>query len=384
MQPKPSKSEHKTLLEAFHELPDPRVVERCDHLLHEVLLIAVCGLLVGGESFYDMEDFAAEREGWLRGFLVLPGGVPRHDTFNRVFQALCPRAFAECFARWTQGVRERLGSGRAEEAAGEVVAIDGKALRRARARSEETRTIVSAWATEHGLALGQSAVAGKSNEITAVPELLRALELAGCIVTLDALHCQKNTAREIHEADADYVLALKGNQGTTHAEVRAYLDDAIARSAPELAQVQTLEKGHGRIETRRYWQSTHIGWFADRAEWENLHSVGVVETVREATGHPPSTERRYYLSSLPADITRFARAVRGHWSVENNLHWSLDVSFGEDNSRARTRHAATNLATLRRIALNLLRADHSSSKSLNRKRLRAALLPTYLASLIKF
>ena len=261
--------------------------------------------------------------------------------------------------------------------------MDGReALRRARGRSEETRTIVSAWATEHGLALGQSAVAGKSNEITAVPELLRALELAGCIVTLDALHCQKNTAREIHEADADYVLALKGNQGTAHAEVRAYLDDAIARSAPELVQVQTLEKGHGRIETRRYWQSANIGWFADRAEWENLRSVGVVEAVREVAGSPPSTERRYYLSSLPPDIARFTRAVRGHWSVENNLHWSLDVSFGEDRSRARTRHAATNLATLRRIALNLLRAERSSSKSLNRKRLRAALDPNYLASLI--
>ena len=381
MQPKPSTTAHKTLLEAFTQLPDPRVIERCDHLLHEVLVIAVCGLLVGGESFYDMEDFATEREQWLRRFLVLPGGVPRHDTFNRVFQALCPRAFAECFARWTQGVREQLRGGMAA-AGGEVVALDGKALRRARGRSEETRTIVSAWATEHGLALGQSAVAGKSNEITAVPELLRALELAGCIVTLDALHCQKNTAREIHEADADYVLALKGNQGTAHAEVRAYLDDAIARSAPELVQVQTLEKGHGRIETRRYWQSANIGWFADRAEWENLRSVGVVEAVREVAGSPPSTERRYYLSSLPPDIARFTRAVRGHWSVENNLHWSLDVSFGEDRSRARTRHAATNLATLRRIALNLLRAERSSSKSLNRKRLRAALDPNYLASLI--
>jgi len=383
MQPTPIKSASKSLVETFRELPDPRVTERCDHLLHEVLVIAVCGLLAGGESFYDMEDFALEREPWLRGFLLLPGGIPRHDTFNRVFQALCPRAFAECFARWTQGVRARLcGAAPAEN--GEVVALDGKALRRARARTEETRTIVSAWATEQGLALGQSAVVSKSNEITAVPELLRALELAGCIVTLDALHCQKTTAREIHEADADYVLALKGNQGTAHDEVRAYLDDAITRSAPELVQVQTVEKGHGRIETRRYWQSADIGWFADRAEWENLHSVGVVEAVRELPGSPPSTERRYYLSSLPSDITRFARAVRGHWSVENQLHWSLDVTFQEDRSRARTRHAATNLATLRRIALNLLRADKSSTKSLHRKRLRSALDPNYLASLLSF
>ncbi len=163
MQPKPTKAPAKTLLEAFTELPDPRVIERCDHLLHEVLVIAVCGMLVGGESFYDMEDFASESEGWLRGFLLLPGGVPRHDTFNRVFQALCPRAFAECFARWTQGVRERLRGGVPAEG-GEVVALDGKALRRARGRHDPVRTIVSAWATGHGLALGQSAVMDKSNE----------------------------------------------------------------------------------------------------------------------------------------------------------------------------------------------------------------------------
>jgi len=383
MQLKPSKPAGKTLLEAFTELPDPRVIGRCDHLLHEVLVIAVCGMLVGGESFYDMEDFASESEGWLRGFLLLPGGVPRHDTFNRVFQALCPHAFAECFARWTQGVRERLRGG-LPAAGGEIVALDGKALRGARGRHDPVRTIVSAWATEHGLTLGQSAVMDKSNEITAVPELLRALELAGCIVTLDALHCQKSTAREIHEADADYVLALKGNQGAAHGEVRAFLDDAILRAAPHLVKMETVEKGHGRIETRRYWQSGDIGWFADRAQWENLRSVGLVEAVREVAGSAPSTERRYYLSSLPPDIGRFARAVRGHWSVENQLHWSLDVSFEEDRSRARTRHAATNLATLRRITLNLLRADKSSSKSLNRKRLRCALAPDYLISLLKF
>ena len=299
MQPRPFKNESKPLVEAFAELPEPRVAGRCEHLLHEVLVMAVCGLLVGGESFYDMEDFAIEREQWLRGFLTLPGGIPRHDTFNRIFQALCPRAFAECFARWTQGVRERLHGG-APAAGGEVVALDGKALRRARTRTEETRTIVSAWATEHGLALGQNAVTGKSNEITAVPDLLRALELAGCIVTLDALHCQKTTAREIHEADAEYVLALKANQGTAHQEVRAYLDEAILRAAPQLVKLQSVEKGHGRLETRCYWQSADIGWFANRAQWENLRSVGVVEAVREVTGSPPSTERRYYLEQPAA------------------------------------------------------------------------------------
>lgn len=383
MQSKQRKTEAKTLVEILIEMPDPRVRERCEHVLHEVLVIAVSAILSGGESFYDMEDFGREREPWLRGFLALPGGIPRHDTFNRIFQIICPRAFGECFVRWTQGVRETLCGG-APAAEGEVVAIDGKALRRAKGRGDDARVIVSAWATEHGLTLGQSAVKDKSNEITAVPELLRSLELAGCIITLDALHCQKNTAREIIEADAQYVLALKGNQGTAHQEISAYLDDALQRQDPELVKLETVEKGHGRIETRRYSQSAHIGWFADRAEWEGLRSIGVVESVREIIGKEPSTERRYYLSSLPPDIKTFARAVRGHWSVENQLHWSLDVTFHEDGSRARSKHAATNLATARRIALNLLRADKSTSISLNRKRLRAALNTNYLLHLLKF
>jgi len=382
MQPTPKESVPKSLIEAFAELPEPRVAGRCDHLLHEVLIMAVCGLLVGGESFYAMEDFAAEQEQWLRGFLQLPGGVPKHDTFNRVFQAICPRTFGECFARWTQGVRARLGAA-SQSQAGEVVAIDGKALRRARNAKDEVRMIVSAWATSSGLTLGQNAVAAKSNEITAVPELLRSLELAGCIVTLDALHCQKQTAREIHEADAEYVLALKANQGTAFEEVRAYLDDALARREPGVATCETVEKGHGRIETRRYWQSDKLAWFADRAEWANLRSVGVVEATREIIGRVPSVERRYYLSSLPVNVEDFARAVRSHWGVENQLHWCLDVTFKEDASRARTRFAATNLATLRRISLNLLRADRASAKSLPRKRLRCALDPSYLAALLK-
>jgi predicted transposase YbfD/YdcC len=241
--------------------------------------------------------------------------------------------------------------------------------------------IVSAWATESGLLLGQRKTRDKSNEITVVPELLRALELAGCIITADALHCQKNIAKEIIEADADYVLALKGNQPAAYGEIKTFLDDAVLRKDPGLAFVETTDKGHGRLEVRRYWQTEQIGWFADREKWEGLRSVALVESVREVKGQQ-SVERRYYLSSLAVDVAKVARAVRGHWKIENQLHWVLDVVFGEDQSRARTGHAAENLAATRRVAINLLRQDKENKRSLKSQRLRATLDPDYLRKLL--
>lgn len=300
-------------------------------------------------------------------------GAPSHDTFNRVFQALDHNQLADAISRWTQSVRVALG--------GEVVALDGKSLRRALNEGESFRTIVSAWATESGLLLGQRKVADKSNEITAVPELLRVLELSGCIVTADAMHCQKNIVKEIIEADAQYVLALKGNQGTAFAEIKLFLDEAVERQAPHLVGKETVEKGHGRLETRRYWQSEQIEWFADRQNWEGLRSVGLVESVREINGQR-SIERRYYLSSLKNDVDQFARAVRGHWSIENQLHWVLDVVFGEDQSRARTAQAAENLAAMRRLAVNILRRDKTCKRSIKGKLMRAAIDPQFLKHLL--
>lgn len=366
-------SEVPGLIALLSRLPDPRVERSKEHGLTDLLVIAVCTLLAGGESFYDMEDFGHAREGWLRGFLRLPGGIPSHDTFNRLFQALDPAAFAETFAQWTQTLRQRLDR--------EVVALDGKAARRATQAGQSPRHLVSAWAAENGLTLGQLQVTEKSNEITVVPALLRQLELAGCIVTADALHCQKNIAKEVIEADADYVLALKGNQGTVQEEVCAYLDDAIARHDPALATLIRVDKGHGRLETRRYWQSGQLAWFADREKWAGLRSVGVVEATREAGGKT-TVERRYYLSSLPAEATTFARAVRGHWAIENQCHWVLDVVFGEDQSRARTGHAVANLGLLRRLALNLLRRDKTCKRGAKGKQLNAALKPHYLLRLL--
>lgn len=278
-----TKTQLVSLITILEEVPDPRVAAPVEHDLSDILTIALCTVLCGGDSFYDMEAFGEVRLDWLKTFLRLRNGAPTHDTYNRVFQALDPEPFGDCLARWTQSVRTVLG--------GEVVAVDGKTLRRALKKGEDPRVIVSAWATESGLLLGQRKVKNKSNEITAVPELLRVLQLAGCSVTAEALHCQKNIAKEIKAADAEYVLALKGNQGTAFAEVKSFLDDAIQRNESHLVTLETTDTEHGRLEVRRYWQTEQLGWFADRNEWEGLKSVGVVEARRTIHGKE-SVERR--------------------------------------------------------------------------------------------
>lgn len=352
-----------SLITILKEIPDPRVDRRKLHALSDVLTIAICAMLCGAKSFEDMEIFGDAKSDWFETFLDLPHGIPSHDTFNRVFAALDPQLFLESFMRWTQSLRAAVAQ--------EIVALDGKALRRAINKGDCPKVVVGAWAADNGLALGQLKVDDKSNEITAVPKLLRVLELAGCIVTLDAMGCQKEIAKEIKEADADYVLALKGNQGQAHAEVKSYLDEAIERKTKELAYMETVDKGHGRLEVRRYWQSGKLDWFEDRADWEGLQSVGVVEAVREINGQQ-AVERRYYLSSLSVEVKRFARAVRSHWGIENQLHWVMDVNFGEDQSRARSGYASENLATLRRWALNLIKSDQQKKKRSLSGRMKAA------------
>lgn len=361
-----------SLLEHFQGMRDPRICRTRRHELIDILVIAICTLICGGEHFNDMEDFGHAKEDWLRTFLKLPNGIPSHDTFNRVFAALDPEQFLECFLAWTQSLRSVVDE--------EIVAMDGKALRRA-IREGEIPFVVSAWAVKNGLVLGQLRVDDKSNEITAVPKLLRALDLSGCVVTLDAMGCQKKIAREIVESDADYVLALKGNQETVHEEVRTFLDDAILHTPEALAYTETVEKDHGRLEIRRYWQSDQLEWFADLSKWEGLRSVGAVDSVRELKGKI-QTERRYFLSSLSLNAPRFARAVRSHWGVENSLHWVLDVQFGEDQSRARTGHAAENLATLRRLALNLLKRDTTKKRGIRGKQKNAGWNHRYLLHLL--
>jgi predicted transposase YbfD/YdcC len=375
-----------SLVAHFGQMVDPRIDRRKQHDLIDILVLAVCTLLCGGETFNDMEDFGGAKLDWFKTFLNLRNGIPSHDTFNRVFAALSSKEFLGCFLRWTQSLREAVSQ--------EIVAVDGKALRRALNKDQSMKYIVSAWAESNGLVLGQLKVADKSNEITAVPQLLRVLELSGCIVTIDAMGCQKKIAQEIMEADADYVLALKGNQETVHEEVKAFLDQTVAqtqapllpgaklpKAAAKLGFLETVEKDHGRFEIRRFYQSAELDWFADLAKWEGLKSVGMVESIREVGGKS-TTERRYFLSSLELGIETFARAARGHWGVENKLHWVMDVCFREDQSRARAGYAAENLATLRRLALNLLKREKTKKRGIKGKQLNAGWNNDYLLCLL--
>ena len=375
-----------SLVAHLARVPDPRINRNKDHDLVDILVIAVCALLCAAETFNDMEDFGKAKRDWFQTFLKLRNGIPSHDTFNRVFAALKPEHFLECFLGWTQSVRAAVAQ--------EVVALDGKALRRALNGDQGVKYVVSAWAESNGLVLGQLKVADKSNEITAVPELLRVLELSGCIVTIDAMGCQKKIAQAIVEADADYVLALKGNQETVHEEMKTFLDQTLvelqtprlpgaklSEVAAALACWETVEKDHGRFEIRRYYQSDELDWFDDKSKWEGLKSVGMVESVRELKGKT-TIERRYFLSSLPLGVETFARAVRGHWGVENKLHWVLDVCFREDQSRARTGYAAENLATLRRLALNMLKREKTKKRGIRGKQLNASWDHPYLLRLL--
>lgn len=368
-----------SLVEHFSIIVDPRIERTKEHKLIDILTISLCAMLCGADSFVDFEEFGEAKRDWLATFLELPGGIPSHDTFRRVFAMIDPAEFSECFRNWTESLRTAIPA--------EIVAIDGKTLRRSHHRTLGKGPIhmVSAWATENAMVLGQVKVDEKSNEITAIPELLRTLELTGCIVTIDAMGCQKSIATEICNADADYVLALKGNHGTLHAEVKSAFEDAHARGFLGVPHTvaSTVEKDHGRIETRKYWITDKIGWLADRAEWEGLRSIGMVEAIREINGKA-TTERRYFITSIAPDAAQFARAVRGHWAIENTLHWTLDVTFGEDQCRVRTGYAAQNLALLRHLSLNLLKAENSKKRSIKSKQKRAGWDNAYLLALLKF
>jgi predicted transposase YbfD/YdcC len=369
----------------FADLPDPRIERAKRHHLTDILTIALCAVLAGADTFVEMEEFGLARADWFATFLDLANGIPSHDTFGRVFARLDPAAFEACFLVWVQAVLPRT----AAPLSGQVVAVDGKLARGSHDRGAGRAPIdlVSAWATDTRLVLGQLAVADASNEIPAVPALLALLDLTGAVVTLDAMHTQTATAQTIRARGADYVLPLKDNQLTTRATVETFFAEAVREGWRGVTHnhLVTEDAGHGRLETRRYWTSADAELLAylnaGTTRWPDLGCVGMVERTRTADGRT-SHETRYYVSSLDGDIATFAASVRGHWGIENAQHWVLDLAFREDESRVRVGHAAENLAIVRRIALNLISLDRSTKGSVNVKRHRAGWNHDYLLHLL--
>lgn len=371
-------------MEAFQNLSDPRNGRAKRHYFGEVLFIALAAMVSGMDDFEDFERFAQEREDWLRQWLKLPHGTPSDDTFRRVFTALDPRAFCDCFISYTAALSPRLGQ--------ELVAIDGKTLRGSFQSPDKSDALhlISAWATASGLTLGQLLVDSKTNEITAVPKLLRQLDVAGCVVSLDAMGCQKKIAIAIRHAEADYLLALKGNHGTLHGEVRSLFADAAALDATAadgkvMARASSFDKGHGRIEERHLVVTNHLDWLdgKERRSWLDLCSLVHLRSVRHLADGSRSEEDRYWLTSLAPDAERLLQLVRGHWGIENQCHWVMDVVYGEDASRVRSGHAAQNLSLLRRLGHNLLRHDKTVKDSITGKRKRACLSTSTLETFLK-
>jgi len=381
-----------SISEHFATLTDPRAERGKEHLLVDILTITLSAVICGADDWVAVATFGKTKAAWLRTFLALPHGIPSHDTFGRVFRLLDPEELRRCFFAWVRAVLGESVEGNADGQVGpQVVAVDGKTLRRSHDRrsGKAALHLVSAWATESGLVVGQVATDAKSNEITAIPMLLRLLALEGATVTIDAMGCQTAIAQQIVEQGADYVLALKDNHEKLHARVRrAFRDaDAAVGTSLRLGDVPThttVEKGHGRIERRRcraIGDPEYLAFIDPDGAWPHLQSVVCIESTRRI-GDAVSTEARHYLSSLPADAHRLQRVVRSHWGVENRLHWVLDLAFDEDHSRVRADHAPENLAIVHHLALNLLRRDPTRRIGLKNSRFKAALDDAYLRSIL--
>jgi predicted transposase YbfD/YdcC len=364
------------LIDSFSSLPDPRVVGRTTHNLVDIMVLTVCAVLCGADDWEAVEMWGNAKHKWLRQYIPLENGIPSHDTIGRVFGALAVASFQDCFTRWVASICGSLE--------GQVIAIDGKTMRGSHHHRTGKKAIhmVSAFASEQGITLGQLKTEEKSNEITAIPELLAMLELKGSIITIDSMGCQTEIAKAIIEKDADYVLALKGNQGNLHEQVGEFFKIAEQNGYKNLdAKPQiTCEKGHGRIETRRV-VALSTKWLEGVQAWSGLTSMIMVESMREI-GDKCTTECRFYISSLAPDSKRLGEVIRAHWAIENSLHWCLDVTFNEDSSRVRTDNAAENFNLIRKITMNLLRQDTSMKRSIPKKRMWASLYDDYLATVL--
>ncbi len=365
-----------SLAEHFGALEDPRVEHLTDHKLLDIVMIAICAIICGAETWKDMALFGQERLEWLRQFIALENGVPSDDTFGRLFARLEPEQFQACFVSWVKAVFT--------VTKGQVIAVDGKSARHSydKANGKEAVHLVSAWATENHLVLGQRAVEDKSNEITAIPDLLRLLDISGCIITIDAMGCQTAIAGQIVAQQADYVLAVKGNQANLQEDIALSFRLAQQTNFQKVTHsyAQTVNKDHGRVEVRRCWaisgaESLHFLRDADR--WPGLQTLAMVTCQRQVNDQTTS-ETRYYITSLPNDADRILHAARSHWGVENALHWVLDVVMAEDTSRIRKDHAPENMAALKRLALSLLKQEKTLKRGVQGKRLKAAMNPNYL------
>jgi len=361
----------------FAEVPDPRVERTRRHDLLEVIVIAVLAAVCGADDWTEVWEFATAREKWLRSFLELRHGVPSQSTFQRVFRALDATAFRAAFLEWTKSL---VGS-----TEGKLVAIDGKTLRRSftTPAKSDARHIVSAWVSENHLVFGQVATEAKSNEITAIPRLLQMLALDGATVTIDAMGCQRKIAKDIVDKKADYVIAVKDNQPTLAQEIEAAFAtaDIAAEPLPDECTHEQSDKSHGRIETRRTTTLGAVDRLSAPQEWAGLRTIIRVESER-TVGDKSSSETRYYISSVHPDACLLARLIRGHWSIENEQHWSLDMAFGEDQSRIRRGNGPDNFATLRRVALNLVKAETSVKGGIRARRKRAGWDEEYLLKVL--
>jgi predicted transposase YbfD/YdcC len=366
-----------TIQEHFESLTDPRINRQKRHHLIDIITVTICAALSGAEAWTHIEEFGKTNEDWLRTFLELPNGIPSHDTFGRFFSLLDPDIFQKAFLQWVQSVNDIFK--------GQVVSIDGKNLRRSHDKSNDKSSIymVSAWANANKLVLGQVKTDEKSNEITAIPKLLRALEIEGCIVTIDAAGCQKKIAAQIRSQGGDYLLALKGNQGNLRDYVEDYFTAAVENDFDAVPHdfCETTDAGHGRVEVRRHYTIDEFGDFPGKGGWKDLHTIGMVESERHI-GDQISMERRYYISSSSSNAEQFASSVRAHWGVENGLHWCLDVGFREDDCRVRKDHAPENFAVVRHIAMNLLKKEKSFKGGIKAKRLKAGWDRDYLLKLL--
>jgi predicted transposase YbfD/YdcC len=361
------------LIEIFRDIPDPRTGNGIRHRLDEILSIAILAILCDCTKFTEMELFGQEREEWPRTFLSLENGIPSHDTFGDVFAALSPEAIQMRFISWVETIRE--------EISGDIVPIDGKTIRRSKdlANSKRAIHIISAWSAANGIVLGEIATDEKSNEITAIPDLLKMLKLKGCIVTIDAMGTQTEIARTIIEGGADYVLAAKENQPLLLQDIELYFSTESAACD----NAKTTEKGHGRYETRECWISNDIDWLYNKGNWAGISGIGMIRSARQQVGSDVvENSTKYYIYSKNMSAMELLTASRAHWAIENSLHWVLDMDFREDESRMRIGNCATNMNVFRHLALNLIKTESSTKLSVNMKRKRCMLSLDYLLKVI--